>query len=446
MIELAINAQFRNPREGAHLRLASTSDARPLSPRLRAGKPRVLFFAEAVSLAHVARPHVLAQALARNGYEVLMARDPRYSKLFGDAVYATVDIRSIPSATFFDALARGRPIYSADALRAYVTEDLAVMEEFRPDHVVGDFRLSLAVSAPIIGVPHMAVTNACWSPYAKTRFTVPDVPIVRMLGLRAADAVFRAVRPCAFALHARPLNRIRREFGLESLGLDLRRVYTHADHTLYADLPQLAPTFDLPANHHYLGPITWSPAMALPRWWNDLPRGVPVVYVNLGSTGPRHLLPEVLEALASMPVAVIAATAGQKIPNRVPGNVFVADYLPGERAATRARLVICNGGSPATQQALTCGVPVLGIASNLDQYANMHCVQQAGAGVLMRSGQATVSQIRSVAATMLEDWSIAAKAAEIRLLTKRFDASARIVELVAQSLAYPANKIQGAHH
>jgi len=47
-----------------------------------AGKPRILFVAEAVTLAHVARPAVLAQALDRDVYEVFFATASRYNELF----------------------------------------------------------------------------------------------------------------------------------------------------------------------------------------------------------------------------------------------------------------------------------------------------------------------------------------------------------------------------
>jgi hypothetical protein len=95
-------------------------------------------------------------------------------------------------------------------------------------------------------------------------------------------------------------------------------------------------------------------------------------------------LPRVLQALAPLPVSVIAATAGHADGGPWPDNARVASYLPGTLAARRASLVICNGGSPSTQQALAAGVPVLGIAGNLDQYLNMQGVLAVGAGRCLR--------------------------------------------------------------
>jgi UDP:flavonoid glycosyltransferase YjiC (YdhE family) len=93
----------------------------------------------------------------------------------------------------------------------------------------------------------------------------------------------------------------------------------------------------------------------------------------------------VLDALAELPVTVIAATAGRSDLTNVPANAFVADYLPGEAAAARSAVVVCNGGSLSTQQALVAGVPVVGVAGNLDQHLNMEAIERAGAGMLLRT-------------------------------------------------------------
>ncbi|MGH7201834.1 MAG: glycosyltransferase, partial [Planctomycetaceae bacterium] len=221
------------------------------------------------------------------------------------------------------------------------------------------------------------------------------------LGPRLAKPLFHLVRPVAFGHHCRPLNRVRREFGLPSLGFDLRRIYTHADFTLYADAPELFPLRGLPPNHRYLGPVLWSPSLSLPEWWPELPARRPVVYLTLGSSGRQDLLPVVVSALADLPVVVIVATAGQTAPQPLPPNVFAEAYLPGEAAARRASLVICNGGSPTTQQALAAGTPVLGLAGNMDQHLNMRAICKAGAGLLVRSDAATLPAIRDAAERLL---------------------------------------------
>jgi len=403
----------------------------PTNEAARRRRLRVLFVAEAVTLAHVARPVVLAQGLDSSRFEAILAADPRYQSLWKDLAIPTRPIHSIPSDQFREALARGRPVYDLPTLRAYVKEELAVIGETNPDVVVGDFRLSLAVSTRLTRITYMAITNAYWSPYGRQRFPMPDLRMARHLSLPIARRLFEFARPIAFAYHTLPLNRVRREYGLPSLGFDLRRIYTEADHTLYADVAEMVPTFDRPDNHHYLGPILWSPAVELPDWWQDIRGDLPAVYVNLGSSGPSELLSTILDALADVPITVLAATFGRGVPSAVPPNVRLADVLPGEHAAARADLVVCNGGSPSTHQALAAGTPVLGLASNMDQHLNMAGVQRLGAGILLRSECAGLAAIRAAVIRILEDSSYAESANGLARILSAYDAPNRFQEILS---------------
>lgn len=355
---------------------------------------RILFVAEAVTLAHVVRPIVLARSLDPTQYDITLACDDRYLKLFGELSFPQRALATLPTAQFLDNLAKGRPVYDVETLRSYVREDLALLEEIKPDLVVGDFRLSLSISARVAGIPYTTITNAYWSPYSKLPFPLPEHPMTKVLGVWLAQRLFDLVRPAVFALHARPLNQVRREYGLASLGIDLRCVYTDADQVLYADIPELVPMAPLPANHHWLGPIVWSPNVPKPDWWDDLPTDRPIVYVALGSSGQNErILPIILQGLADLPVTVMAATFGRGLPIAPPGNAYLADFLPGTEAAARSELVICNGGSLATHQALVAGVPVIGVVSNMDQHLNMLGLEGKGVGMRLRAGQLTRRQL-----------------------------------------------------
>jgi UDP:flavonoid glycosyltransferase YjiC (YdhE family) len=363
-------------------------------------RTRVLLLAEAVTLAHVARPVALAAGLDPARFDVHFAAAPRFDALLGPLGHVRHDLDSITPARFLDALDRGAPVYTAADLRRYVREDLRLIAEVDPDVVVGDFRLSLSASARLAGVPYATITNVYWSSRARQRFPLPELPLTRLLGVRAAGVVFPLARPFAFAAHTIPLNRVRREHGLPSLGTDLRRTYTDADHVLFADAPELAPPHTPAAGHEFLGPVLWSPAVAEPDWWSELPPDRPVVYVTLGSSGRHRLLDRALRAVAELPVTVVVARAGAE---PVSGTEFTADYLPGEVAARRAALVVCNGGSPTVQQALAAGRPVLGLPGNMDQHLSMRSAVAAGVGLLVRSEHATEETIASAARRLLDE-------------------------------------------
>ena len=405
---------------------------------------RVLMFAEAVTLAHVARPLALARALDPSRYEVVIACDRRYAKFADAGPWQWVHLSSIPSAQFNQALARGAPVYDLATLSAYVAQDLALISSIRPDIVVGDFRLSLSVSARLACVPYLAIANAYWSPSSRAGFPLPVLPMTRWLPLPVAAALFSTFRRIAFAMHCRPMNRLRARHGLPSLGHNLRRVYTDADHQLVPDVAALYPLDADPGRRSYIGPLMWSPAVDLPPWWDEpVAAQHSTVYVTLGSSGPQALLAQVLQALDGLPLRVLASSAGAPVPQSLPGNVRAAPYLPGDAAAARSQLVICNGGSLTAQQALAAGVPVLGLASNMDQFLNMAPIEAAGAGRLLRADRASSGAIRAACQDLLADGAATTAARRLQpLLHPSVSVGQAFDRLVARLL--PAQSVASA--
>ncbi len=400
----------------------------------------VLFLAEAVTLAHVARPSVLARGLRQRwgpGASVQMACDSRYRTLF-DEEPPWLPLDSIPSSQFLQALSRGKPVYDASTLGKYVQADLAMIDRLKPAVVISDFRLSAPVACELRNVPCITLSNAYWSPHAMVPMTVPELSVVKVLerggamGLFIAQQMFNRVIGRAMTKHLGPMNQVRVAHGLAPLSGDVRQAYTQGTLTAYADVP---PLVKLRPGHatteRFLGPVPWSPRTALPRWWDVLPTGQQMIYLSMGSSGQAALLPSLAAAAASLDAVVLVATAGRaSVPEA--GNVFVADYLPGDLAAQRADLVICNGGSPATGQALAAGKPVLGVPSNLDQFLNMRCVTDAGAGCILRPGQCHARRLRPLVAQMLADTSLRESARRLARVMETYDPVERLAEMVAE--------------
>jgi UDP:flavonoid glycosyltransferase YjiC (YdhE family) len=379
----------------------------------RRGKPRILFMAEAVTLAHVVRPLALAQRLDAARYDVHFAvadNDLMQGKdfIFTSRTLHRHLLESMPSTRFLRAIRTGSRLYDRATLERYVDSDLDVLRALQPDVVVGDLRLSLATSARLTGTPYVAITNAYWSPaLPAARMPRPDFArgprLVRALGNRAA----RLALPLGLRWHARPLNQVRRSHGLDARG-EFRAAYTDADQVLYADHASLVPLPELPRHHHYLGPIPWSPPQTLPTWWEQVPPGPPVVYVALGSSGASAALPIILDDLSRLMVTVLVAGDDPAAGGAPRGGIdaarrFSAPYLPGELAARRSRLVVCNGGSGSVYQALSAGVPVLGIAANMDQLLMMSHVERAGCGMLLRAGDLRPGAVLAAARRLLEE-------------------------------------------
>jgi UDP:flavonoid glycosyltransferase YjiC (YdhE family) len=116
----------------------------------------------------------------------------------------------------------------------------------------------------------------------------------------------------------------------------------------------------------------------------------------------------------------------------VPATAFVADYLPGEVAARRAALVVCNGGSPTVQQALAAGRPVLGLPGNMDQHLSMRSAVAAGVGLLVRSEHATAETIARAARRLLDEPGFRLRAEAMAVRFAGYDAPAAFARAVAR--------------
>lgn len=388
---------------------------------------RVLFFAEGATLAHVARPLLLAQRLDPSRYEVIFARPEAYRWLTANVPFRLETLPCQDSTTFTDRLDRGQPLYDLPTLEDYVETDLTLIDRWRPDLVVGDFRLSLSVSARLRKVPYITICDAYWSPEYPLRPMLPVMRFTPYVPLGIAEPVFRALAPLAFRLHARPMEALRRRFGLKSLGHDLRLCYTDADLRLFANFPELFPEVCRSANADFIGPIAWSPP-DIPDL--ELPEGDgPLVYVTMGSSGDPRVLATLIPLLEAAGARCMVASAGQPLPPSLSSpRTYIHTFLPGDQLCRLAQLVVCNGGSPTTNQALKHGVPVLGIARNMDQFLNMRAITAYGAGLSLRADRQDRTTLERAVTQLLHDARFVEHARRLSCSKMRVDVVERSID------------------
>jgi UDP:flavonoid glycosyltransferase YjiC (YdhE family) len=198
---------------------------------------KILLMAHDVTLAHLG-PLRLAEGLIADGHDVTLAASAESARFLKDFPGRVHTLAPTGKARFIDNLAKGRPCSISKASSALRKKTKPCSTALRPDLVIGDFRITLSISARRAGIPYATITNAYWHPALEPRFVVPDLPIVRRFGVRIAQRLFDLARPMAFAYHARPMNALRRHYGLPSIGHDLRRIYTDADLALFSDIPE----------------------------------------------------------------------------------------------------------------------------------------------------------------------------------------------------------------
>lgn len=364
---------------------------------------RALFFCEPCTLSHVVRPLALARLLPPDQFEChfACAYDVARHCAPGESWPFHAVHGCVTGAEFAAALARGALPYDRAVIERYVEEDLRVLEEVQPDVVVGDFRLSLGVSAPLRRVPYVALINAVWSPYVRRRFPVPELPVTRVLGVKLTELLFPAFRPIAFRGLAAPFERARRARGLPGFG-GLLEAYSWGDFTAYPDLPELFDVGALPPAHRFVGALRFGPHAPLPDWWERVPTDRPWIYVAMGSSGRAGALPAICEALAALDVEILAATSERGVAAPSRPNVWASEWLPLDPILARASVAIGNGGAGGIYCALHHGVPMLSVPANMDQHMMAEAIARAGAGLVVRSDRASPRRIRDATVELLE--------------------------------------------
>src|SRR5690242_5366269 len=368
-----------------------------------------MIFAEAVTLAHVGRPIALARMLRSLGHDVCIAAASAADRwLVGEEV-TRERIESIAPETFLRALARGLPAYDAGTLKRYVEDDLRAIASWHPDIVIGDFRLSLYISARKAGKPYGAIANAYWSRRYWTGVDAPPIAPLRWLPRKVANAAFHAIYPTAFALHTLPFRAACRFFGVAPLKGDIREIYTASDSTAFADVEAFYEPTGRARTATFIGPLLWEPRDIPPL--PNFPKGRPLVFVSLGSSGSTHVLQNILAALERLPIRCIAAVGGNASTIEMPGNcVHMADIVRYSEGCQAASLVVCNGGAPSMYAAIEQGRPVVAVAGNLDQLLNARCLERLGAGHLAEARPCAGNGAQNLVKRMLEEPSYAAAA------------------------------------
>ncbi|MFH1022789.1 MAG: nucleotide disphospho-sugar-binding domain-containing protein, partial [Planctomycetota bacterium] len=247
--------------------------------------------------------------------------------------------------------------------------------------------------------------NAHWSPGRERRLPPPQSGIWGYMPSVVRNALFRLIEPIAFKQFGKPLDRVRKQYGISELG-DFRKHYTAGTWCGYMDLPGLVEVDTLPRNHHYIGPVIWKPfGMPFPSGTSNSKRKL--AYVSMGTSGNNGLLPAILKALVSHDFSIalsgVSLREEAELREMVQGlsdRCVAAPFFDPDEILQSATLTVCHGGSGTVYQSLKAGVPVIAIPSNPDQTLVAEAAEEKGCGILIDPSRATSQRISEAIAEL----------------------------------------------
>jgi MGT family glycosyltransferase len=376
---------------------------------------------------HINPMAVLARTLAARGHRVTFLGFPDMaSRLSADCAFHPFAAEQQPVGSlepYLKRLARlGGPvslwrfIHDLAGFTDVICRTLpAALEELAPDGLIIDQTDAAAsLVATALQIPFVNVANAL--PLNLEPSVPPPVlpwpydPSEK--GLKRNRGGYRVAR-----LIERPITRAIRRHA-ERLGRpDIR----FADETWSTRL-QLTqcvrgldfPREQLPANFHYLGPFR-GPDDPIDF---DLPAdGRPLIFCSLGTLqGSRiGIFRAVAEAAEELGVTLLIAHGGLLTDRDIrglPGSAIVRSYVPQRAVLARSALAVTHAGFNTVMDALSFGVPMLGLPITFEQPATGARLERAGAAVVLQRRR-TKARIGAALRTLLDGGEFRASAGRL---------------------------------
>ncbi|GGW98343.1 oleandomycin glycosyltransferase [Streptomyces malachitofuscus] len=145
----------------------------------------------------------------------------------------------------------------------------------------------------------------------------------------------------------------------------------------------------------------------------------PVLYASLGTVfdAAPGILRGFADALAPLGGSVVVST-GHTDPDALqplPFHVIARRFVPQPEVLARAALFVTHGGMNSVNEAMHAGVPMLVVPQGADQPLVARRVVELGAGLSVRTEDATSSAVRSLARRLLTEPRFREAAAELRV-------------------------------
>ena len=180
----------------------------------------------------------------------------------------------------------------------------------------------------------------------------------------------------------------------------------------------------------------------LPEWWQQLDPTKRLVLVTQGTVANRDLGQVVAPALVALggreDVTIIVTTGGEpaeSIPVAIPSNARIASFLPYAQIMPEIDLLITNGGYGTVNMAISHGIPIISAGLTEDKEEVSAHVQWSGAGIDLRTNQATPEAIRHAVDEIFTQPGYRERAQQLSLEFASHDVEAELLSLIEECVS-----------
>ena len=406
-------------------------------------KVKILCLPYSHTLSHISRPLAIAQGLRRRGHEIIFAGESSKTRYIRQEGFTVLPLHEPDPELLYGNIRSGKLCFVSDAeIERMIEADLALYREVKPDLVLSDGRFSAPLSTHIAGLKHAAIVNVSSTEYR----ALPYIPFFEQIptGLikrdsrlwRSLDSFNLWLEMLVFDNVMSIFKKLSRKLGLTT-SITATNCLAGKDLTLLSDVPEYFPTRNLPANYHYIGPLTWKSASEAPAWWPPDKGDRPLIYITMGTTGIGDFFHTAYDLFKTSDMAAIVTTGGQAQGlETIKGKLYLENFIDGDLVMDECDLVVCHGGNGTIYQALQHGKPIIGIPTIPDQQFNMRRVEALGIGrsLSWEEFSKKPTALLDLIAEVLKDQSCQRSAIKFKDILAGYDARRLAADIIEKAL------------
>lgn len=335
-------------------------------------KPKtILFFSIEVGIAHITRSLAIAEELQRAGHNVYFVVNKRKRALIEKSKIKTIDVSIFGDNNFLDTMDKYKdPAY----LMPFVKEEIKIIERYKADIIVIDFRFPTVAAASVLDIPTYFIVGSGGLPHGchipslslpKPLYTIFSKLVLWKLWSYKVE-FYNAINSC-----------------VQSLGVQ------SSTNQLINRMKFIVPEAQgyLPANKnsniiHYAGDFAWKGFDdQIPSWLDTIDPDGRTIYISFGGTGyDAEKLIHLSTAFVKRGFRVIVSASSIARVEDFPTmeNLFVVEYISGNEVCKRVDVIVCHGGYGTMIQAIKAGKPVVANPFNPDQVIHSLRFQELG--------------------------------------------------------------------
>jgi len=325
------------------------------------------------------------------------------------------------------------PAFTGKEMIQRVENELVCLKRLRPVAVVTGSYVTIPVTCRVLQIPLVWVIQTTWLPdfFCHGAGMTDGIRFIPMK--KVADwFVLRFINFWIRHGFLNSVNRASRHFGVP--GYESIFEFWRGDITLVAEPPEFSGV-QLPSNHYFIGPLIPQDEFPLPPEISNIPRDKPLIYFAMGSSGTAKIVARIVESFEGKPYRVIAPVKfqlAQLSGVRVPSNVLLTDWLPALQVNKMADLSVIHGGIGTVMTAALAGKPVVGIGMQMEQVANLACLERLGFAIRVPKSKDPSRGVQSAIQVLLHDESAKAKAASFAKIIAQWDGPRTAAERLLQ--------------